>query len=580
MKVWGNTVSAATDEKVPYKGTFISNEGNEWKNQIPFKVSKNIYVFGGYDGGWFKMKSVDANGIQKENRYTKSVNSIEDLTIEIWNSANKGGDYKAEDIIFVPTYTSSAPTPTAPSAGAGEDGEAGEDGKSGKDGKDGKAGEAGEAGEDGKDGKDGEKGSIGKAGTDGTGLRQRKFNIGDNYVKGDYVFEKSSTGSGNSMWIAQGFKNIYEGFFLKEPFTAKSEPKSSMNWVEFRAPAGPPGDDGAKGEIGKQGKDGKNGMVGDDGSDGEDGADGNDGKDGVDGINGKDGADGISVKDDGSNGRVTWVPPPPPSKPKYRLKMEYEETEYKLPNNYLVRPGKGICPNDCKVPHYDNKDCSDEILDGKAYRKCPWVKDGMNNLGCDQCGSILMPKNQHGYARTRPGLFDNISVEMAIKNSKKTNKGDYYNIGKNFMKQLSDIKHFELPNNISTDEFVAVGKLVHKHQTENSDSSNHLITRFINGILTTGSISRNNKINNNSRISSQTNSLGGIFDIDNTKLTGKGSYAFAEAEQELASNNRLGGSSDMYEKQISEKVRIQNGIPRDPKKRPNPYNSIWNMFGN
>ena len=89
-----------------------------------------------------------------------------------------------------------------------------------------------------------------------------------------------------------------------------------------------------------------------------------------------------------------------------------------------------------------------------------------------------------------------------------------------------------------------------------------------------------NKINNNSRISSQTNSLGGIFDIDNTKLTGKGSYAFAEAEQELASNNRLGGSSDMYEKQISEKVRIQNGIPRDPKKRPNPYNSIWNMFGN
>ena len=98
--------------------------------------------------------------------------------------------------------------------------------------------------------------------------------------------------------------------------------------------------------------------------------------------------------------------------------------------------------------------------------------------------------------------------------------------------------------------------------------------------MTTGSISRNNKINNNSGISKQQQSLGGIFDIDNTKLTGKGSYAFAEAEQELSNNNRLGGSSDMYEKEISEKVRIQNGIPRDPKKRPNPYNSMWNMFGN
>jgi hypothetical protein len=140
---------------------------------------------------------------------------------------------------------------------------------------------------------------------------------------------------------------------------------------------------------------------------------------GEDGLAGADGADGISAKDDSSKGNLTLVPPPPPSKPQYRLKMEYEETEYKLPNNYLVRPGKGICPNDCKVPHYDNKDCADEILEGKAYRKCPWVRDGINKSGCDQCGSILMPKNQYGYARTRPGLFDNVSVEMAIKNSKK-----------------------------------------------------------------------------------------------------------------------------------------------------------------
>ena len=269
-----------------------------------------------------------------------------------------------------------------------------------------------------------------------------------------------------------------------------------------------------------------------------------------------------------------------PDKKMLKDEITQQQTGHVLANDFIVQKGSGHCPNGCKFPQYDNAGCVDTLLNNKAYRKCEWIKDGENTDDCGQCGSILMPKNQYGYARTRPGLFDNISVEMAIKNSKKNQKGDYYNIGKNFMKQLSDIKHFELPNNILTDEFVAVGKLVHKHQTENSESSNNLITRFINGILTTGSISRNNKINNNSGISEQTNSLGGIFDIDNTKLTGKGSYAFAEAEQELSNNNRLGGSSDMYEKEISEKVRIQNGIPRDPKKRPNPYNSMWNMFGN
>ena len=251
-----------------------------------------------------------------------------------------------------------------------------------------------------------------------------------------------------------------------------------------------------------------------------------------------------------------------------------------LANGFIAQQGSGYCPNGCKFPQYDNAGCIDTILNNKAYRKCGWIKDGMNTHDCGQCGSILMPKNQYGYARTRPGLFDNISVEMAIKNAKKTNKGDYYNIGKNFMKQLSLIKDFELPNNISTDEFVSVGKLVHKHQTENSESSNQLITRFINGILTAGSISRNNQINPNSQVSRQTSSLGGIFDIDNTKVTGKGSYAFDEAEKEMANNNRLGGSSDMYKTQISQQVRMQNGIPRDPSKRPNPYNSIWDIFKN
>ena len=90
------------NQKVPQKGTFISNEGRKWKNQIPFKVSENIYVFGGSDGGWFKMASVDSNGNFIENRYTNKCNSIDELTIDIWNSARRGGSYAVTDIILGP----------------------------------------------------------------------------------------------------------------------------------------------------------------------------------------------------------------------------------------------------------------------------------------------------------------------------------------------------------------------------------------------------------------------------------------------------------------------------------------------
>jgi hypothetical protein len=117
-----NNPNSNNGEKVPHKGTFISNEGRKWENQIPFKVSENIYVFGGYEGGWFKMASVDANGNFIENRHTKECNSIDELTIEIWNSANKGGDYKVEDIIFVPAAPPSENNPSVSNNGANNSG--------------------------------------------------------------------------------------------------------------------------------------------------------------------------------------------------------------------------------------------------------------------------------------------------------------------------------------------------------------------------------------------------------------------------------------------------------------------------
>jgi hypothetical protein len=48
-------------------------------------------VFGGYDGGWFKMASVANNGTFLENRYTNAISSINNLTVAIWNAANIGG---------------------------------------------------------------------------------------------------------------------------------------------------------------------------------------------------------------------------------------------------------------------------------------------------------------------------------------------------------------------------------------------------------------------------------------------------------------------------------------------------------
>ena len=60
------------------------------------EVDSKTYVFGGTDGGWFKMRSVDANGSLMENRHTKAVRTIGDLTVAIWKAANKGEERTVE----------------------------------------------------------------------------------------------------------------------------------------------------------------------------------------------------------------------------------------------------------------------------------------------------------------------------------------------------------------------------------------------------------------------------------------------------------------------------------------------------
>jgi len=70
-------------------------------------------VFGGTDGGWFKMRSVDAAGKLRENRHTKAVWSIDKLTVAIWEAANRGGDYSVTDIKRTSGETTTVLMPTA-----------------------------------------------------------------------------------------------------------------------------------------------------------------------------------------------------------------------------------------------------------------------------------------------------------------------------------------------------------------------------------------------------------------------------------------------------------------------------------
>jgi hypothetical protein len=55
-------------------------------------------VFGGYEGGWFKMASVANNGTFLENRHTNAISTINNLTVAIWNAANRGGAYSVTSV--------------------------------------------------------------------------------------------------------------------------------------------------------------------------------------------------------------------------------------------------------------------------------------------------------------------------------------------------------------------------------------------------------------------------------------------------------------------------------------------------
>eukprot|EP00931_Biecheleriopsis_adriatica_P020339 TRINITY_DN13626_c0_g1_i2.p1 TRINITY_DN13626_c0_g1~~TRINITY_DN13626_c0_g1_i2.p1 ORF type:complete len:2325 (-),score=316.51 TRINITY_DN13626_c0_g1_i2:28-7002(-) len=93
----------------PTVGIFISNEGTRYVQVEPWQFN-SMWVYGAYEGGWFKMVSVDKDGQKLESRHSKThlTDSMSPSQLQaVWDAANPGGDYSVE----VTLGDTSAPAP-------------------------------------------------------------------------------------------------------------------------------------------------------------------------------------------------------------------------------------------------------------------------------------------------------------------------------------------------------------------------------------------------------------------------------------------------------------------------------------
>ena len=262
---------------------------------------------------------------------------------------------------------------------------------------------------------------------------------------------------------------------------------------------------------------------------------------------------------------------------------------YQMANGNLIMPATGNCPNGCRAPQYDNEKCSNQMLGGKAYRNCPWIGDGsINDSMCKDCGSVLLPKNEYGYARTRPGLFNNNTLNNIL-TTKEFNKEpqnpniNYTNIGLEFMNELAMARNFTLPY-IPQSKYESIGKIVNKYQlNENTGNTNRKdLTDLINSVLNSGKLPSTLR-NNNDNYKLQT-TLNEVKNDKNTQrseniikgLLGSNEYYKTSSAglAEKKEDNRLGGSKTLYSGYTT------TYRPQDPRKGVKAYDSIWELFKN
>lgn len=287
---------------------------------------------------------------------------------------------------------------------------------------------------------------------------------------------------------------------------------------------------------------------------------------------------------------------------------------YEMANGNIVQPATGTCSNGCTAPQYDNEKCTNQMIGGKAYRSCPWIGDGsINDSMCKDCGSILMPKNDYGYARTRPGLFskntlDNLLAGTQFNKEPQKPNANYVNIGLQFMNELAMARNFRLPY-ISQEKYEVIGKIVHKYQLNhnNHNTSRKDLTDIINGVLNSEKIPTTlNNVNGGAGVGvgdggAITNTLKPneeVFTLQNTLnepstnedtvrsekiikgLMGSNDFykSSAQGVNETQGDNRLGGSKTLFDKSKKHSGYTTKYRPNDPRHRPKPYDSIWELF--
>lgn len=263
--------------------------------------------------------------------------------------------------------------------------------------------------------------------------------------------------------------------------------------------------------------------------------------------------------------------------PRETQNFSVNNTRYsRLANGLISRPGKGTCPNGCLAPQYDNDMCSNEIFMGKHYRSCPWVSDGrIDNSACNDCGAILIPKNKYGYARTRPGLFSDMSLKMALEScklDKESENLDYEQIGMDFMDDLARIKQFREPR-LRKSEYSKIGRIVYKYDMDKLNASLYKdkLTNVLNNVLNATELDtpirdryakhrRRRKCGQISKDTAKVEQLKSIMGDLKYQASVDG------AMDEMKSDNRLGGSKTAYTK---------NYRPMNPNKFPRPYDAVW-----
>jgi len=259
-------------------------------------------------------------------------------------------------------------------------------------------------------------------------------------------------------------------------------------------------------------------------------------------------------------------------------------SSHTLPNGNILLSSTDKCPNGCSIPSYDNSKCENTIHNGKSYRQCPWTSID-SKIDCDKCGAVLLPKNEYGYAKTRIGYSDIRGLDIIAKriekeriiskiqvSKKNPSKSDFFNIGKEFLKQHGELKGYDIPNNITVKEYTLLGKILFIYLSNKTKKNQSNLKNYIEALYL------EHYLNNKCDEGCENNAIKSIdketkFTLDELKK--RDAYAYVEGVIETGKDNRLGGSNTQFKNRTAYRSDYR---PVNPRKFPHPYNSLWDIL--